>query len=62
MFSTLNVYIITQLPNNYQYTRYIYLYYIDVTTIGKIRLANKDFNSYIPKSLIKTLKVGILIN
>jgi len=60
MFSTLNVYIITRLHNNYQYS--IYLYYIDVTMTGKIRLANKNFSSYTPKALIKTLKVLILIN
>lgn len=60
MFSTLNVYIITRLHNNYQYN--IYLFNIDVTTTEKICLANKDFNSYIPKELIKALKVVILIN
>lgn len=61
MFSTLNVYIITRLHNNYQYNIYLY-YNIDVTTTEKICLANKDFNSYKPKELIKTLKVVILIN
>jgi len=52
MFSTLNVNILTRLHNNYQY---MYLYYIDAleTTTGKIRLTNKNFNSYIPKTLMK---------